>query len=167
MAGVTEKAAGYGLLASVVCAIAITPAVVLGLLSTWWVLTGGPWQPEAVTLPEAAATRDLGEAARLIGLGQDPSTPGVVRTGMVFTDREAWVTPLEAAVAIKRADMVEMLVSYGARTDPATLDVLRCWERQHDDEDVRDVLEQLAAATPEPTCDRVNLSFDRPEARNP
>lgn len=110
------------------------------------------WYVEPVTLPEAAALRDNGEVMRLIGLGADPNEAGTVRAG--FAHREAQVlTPLEAAVAIRRADMVEVLLENGAVMDATTWTRLTCFAGVVEAGDVRTLLEQRRPKDASATCE--------------
>ncbi len=110
------------------------------------------WYVEPVTLPEAAALRDNGEVMRLIGLGADPNEAGTVRAG--FAHREAQVlTPLEAAVAIRRADMVEVLLENGAVMDVATWTRLICFADVVEAGDVRALLEQRRPQDASASCE--------------
>ena len=56
------------------------PCIALAAVSAWWFagarLGGGLWPPDEVTLSEAIAARNNGEALRLIENGVDPNAPG-------------------------------------------------------------------------------------------
>ena len=99
------------------------------------------WYVEPVTLPEAAALRDNGEVMRLIGLGADPNKAGPVRPNFAHNDAQV-LTPLEAAVGIRRADMVELLLENGANMDAATWTRLICFADVVKAGDVRALLEE-------------------------
>ena len=140
-----------------VLAVAI-PCVVFAALSGWW--TVAPlWPPDNVTLPEAIATRNNGEALRLIALGADPNATARVRGGLLVNGRDVIVTPVEAAVGAQRADSLRQLLSYGAVIDDGERLVLRCYERTRRDSGVRDILD--AGATGEPDCSGITLPADR------
>ena len=96
------------------CAITLG-AVLFGGMPAFW--TGG-----ALTLSEAAALRDQGEVARQIEAGADPNREYDLRPGVLAIDR---AFPLEAAVAARRAEIVNVLMREGA-----TLDESR-WRRLH------------------------------------
>jgi hypothetical protein len=139
-------------------AFVMLPCLVFTALSAWW--TVAPlWPPDDVTLPEAIATRNNGEALRLIAEGADPNAPGRVRDGLLVNGRDVIVTPVEAAVGAQRADALRQLLSYGAAIDDRERRVLRCYERTRPDAGVREVLE--AGATAEPDCTGVTLPIDR------
>jgi hypothetical protein len=144
--------------------VASIPAVGLalfGLVATIEPIWGaGVWPPDDVTLAEAAATRNMGEAARLIGLGHDPNRRERVRAGML-ADGELHLTPLEAAVWVKRRDVVQLLIESGAVTEGEELAVLRCLADRNQDGETGDFLRSLSPA-PWPECERVHL----PTARN-
>ena len=116
------------------------------------------WYVEPVTLPEAAALRDNGEVMRLIGLGADPNKAGTVRPN--FAHNEAQVlTPLEAAVGIQRADMVELLLESGARLDAATWTRLICFADVVKAGDVRALLEERRPQDASAMCDGVRTPW--------
>jgi hypothetical protein len=72
------------------------------------------WQIEPLNLAEAAALRDGGEVARLLGAGADPTVAYTVRRGFL-RPRAMTVTPLEAARAAGRPDIEALLIEAGAR----------------------------------------------------
>jgi hypothetical protein len=80
------------------------------------------WQGGSLTLSEAAALRDQGEVARLIEAGADPDSEYPLRPDVIATRR---ATPLEAAVAARRAEIVNLLMREGATMDE------RSWRRLH------------------------------------
>jgi hypothetical protein len=109
------------------------------------------WQVEPLTLPEAAALRDNGEVVRLIDLGEDPNNAGPVRPNFLRNDAQV-VTPLEAAVGARRADMVELLFENGAVMDAAMWTRLVCFAEVVDAGDVRMVLEPRRPADASDHC---------------
>jgi hypothetical protein len=133
------------------------------ILSLSWTLGAlgghGLWPADEVTLPEAIATRNSAEAARLIGLGQDPNARGRVRAGML-AGHDIRVTPLEAAVWVRDAALVRMLLAYGAVADRNELRVLRCMD---DAVGRRETHEVLAGLSPEPwpMCNEVQIPVER------
>jgi hypothetical protein len=134
------------------------PCVVFAVLSGWW--TVAPlWPPDDVTLPEAIATRNNGEALRLISQGADPNAAARVPDGLLVNGRDVIVTPVEAAVGAQRADSLRQLLSYGAVIDDRERLVLRCYERTRRDAGVRDILD--AGAAGEPDCSGITLPVDR------
>ena len=138
--------------------VVMVPCLVLAALSAWW--TVAPlWPPDDVTLSEAIATRNNGEALRLIAEGASPNAPGRVRDGLLVNGRAVIVTPVEAAVGAQRADALRQLLSYGAVIDDRERLVLRCYERTRREGAVRDLLE--AGTTAEPDCTGVILPVDR------
>lgn len=116
------------------------------------------WHVEPLTLPEAAALHDNGEVMRLIGLGADPDKAGTVRAD--FVDNEARVlTPLEAAVAAGRADVVELLLDNGAAIDDRIWIRLVCFADVVDAPDVRTALEERRPAAAAAACDGVQTPW--------
>jgi hypothetical protein len=116
------------------------------------------WHVEPVTLPEAAALRDNAEAMRLIGLGADPNRAGLVRANFAH-NKAQMLTPLEAAVGIRRADMVELLLENGARMDGETWTRLICFADVVDAGDVRALLEQRRPPGAAATCEGVQTPW--------
>ena len=138
--------------------LVMLPCVVFAALSAWW--TVAPlWPPDDVTLPEAIATRNNGEALRLIASGSDPNAAARVRDGLLVNGRDVIVTPVEAAVGAQRADSLRQLLSYGAVIDDRERLVLRCYEHARRDAGVRDILD--AGAAGEADCSGITLPVDR------
>jgi hypothetical protein len=84
------------------------------LVVVGWVVGAAPfWPVTNVTLSEAAALKDAGEVVRLITREHhDPNRAWPIREGVLGPARE--MTPLEAAVTIRRLQMVRVLLRYGA-----------------------------------------------------
>ena len=148
-----------GLFAAVLC----LPGAVL-IVATAAMLLGLPfgadplWRVEPLTLPEAAALRDNGEVVRLIDLGEDPNKAGPVRPNFLRNDAQV-VTPLEAAVGARRADMVELLLENGAVMDAAMWTRLMCFAQVVDAGDVRALIEPRRPAQASETCDGVQTPW--------
>ena len=93
------------------------------------------WALPAMTLSEAAATRDAGEVVRLIEIqGRDPNASYPVRDGVL--GRATMVTPVEAAVIVKRAEMVRLLYKHGASPRDEERQRLACLARTNGAGDV-------------------------------
>jgi hypothetical protein len=116
------------------------------------------WHVEPVSLPEASALRDNGEAMRLIGLGADPSEAGAVRKDLAHNE-EFVLTPLEAAVSIERVDMVELLLENGARMDATTWMRLICFADLLNAGEVRVFLEQRRPQDASASCEGVSTPW--------
>lgn len=84
------------------------------------------WPNTDLNLSEAAAVRDHAEVVWLIESGENPNTRRPVRPGLVQNDTEVEATPLEAAISIRRAELVSLLFERGARPSPADWLRLRC-----------------------------------------
>ena len=102
-----------------VCALAIAaPLLVTFAASTWitvgWASGAAPfWRDPNLTMSEAAALSNAGEIVRLITVQrQDPNRAWPVREGILGAAQT--LTPLEAAVAIRRAELIPVLLHYGA-----------------------------------------------------
>jgi len=94
---------------------AVFGAAVFGSTPAFW--QGGP-----LTLAEAAALRDQGEVARLVEGGDDPNREYELRPGVLAIER---ATPLEAAVAARRAEIINVLMHEGATLNETD------WRRLH------------------------------------
>ena len=114
--------------------------------------------PSDLTLSEAAALRDGLEITRLIRLGANPNARASVRRDIIrSTPLE--LTPLEAAVAIRRADVMALLVREGARIDVASYPVLQCLAEFQKAGEVIDYLEKAAPAAAPVDCSTVTLPW--------
>lgn len=102
--------------------IAMMPAALLALtrvvflvLAMWGVHPF--WLPQPLNLAEAAALRDSGEVARLLSEGSDPNATYSVRRGVV-RDYRMEMTPMAAAMAARRDEIVQLLIAGGATPNP-------------------------------------------------
>ena len=110
------------------------------------------WTEQPVNVSEAAALRDAATVVNLIHRGVDPSRPYPVPAGRLF-DRAITVTPLEAAVAARRPEVVDAILS--ARSlDAAGWTAAVCLARSVPDEDIGQVVaaHQPEGAAPEVDC---------------
>jgi hypothetical protein len=99
--------------------VAMVPAALLALarvlflvLAVWDVHPF--WMSEPLNLAEAAALRDRGEVARLLAEGEDPNATYRVRRGFV-RDHAVEMTPMAAATAARRDEIVQLLLDGGAK----------------------------------------------------
>ncbi len=116
---------------------------VVGLWAFAWNNAGAwTWPPDEVTLPEAVATANYAEVARLLEGGEDPNPPANVRAGLLGRTA-VHVTPLEASVWGRNARILQMLIDGGAVVGPTGLGVLRCLNEEHDNRDVRNLLNAM------------------------
>jgi hypothetical protein len=102
------------------------------------------WQGGSLTLSEAAALRDQGVVARLIEAGADPDREYPLRPDVIATDR---ATPLEAAVAARRAEIVNLLMNEGATMDERSWRHLHCLAVDSGAGDVVDAIDAHRPAT--------------------
>ena len=116
------------------------------------------WAVEPVTLSEAAALRDNGEVVRLIESGGDVNARSAVRAD-VFSDDILEMTPLEAAVAGERADMVELLFDQGARPEATQWTRLMCFATSVEADDVRALLKPQRPEGASESCDGVAIGW--------
>jgi hypothetical protein len=99
-------------------------SIVVGALVGW-----KPFWPEpAMNVSEAAGVSNAGEVVRLIVVeGQDPNRAWPVRAGMLGS-APVTLTPLDAAIVIRREELVPLLVRHGVRLpeSPAERTALIC-----------------------------------------
>ncbi len=116
--------------AQVAAAGAAVPGFVLAILSVVALVMAvfgryPMWPHDELTLAEAAGTREEAEVTRLIEQGQDLDARYTVRSGLVL-EREARLTPLEAAVLNDDPVIARQLMARGAALDGDTAMALRC-----------------------------------------
>ncbi len=111
-----------------------------------------------MTLAEAAALHDDGEIVRLIRSGADPNKADTVRRGFVHNEAQI-LTPLEAAVGARRADIVELLLESGASLDAATRTRLLCFADVVDAGDVSALLETRRPEDGQVMCESVETPW--------
>jgi hypothetical protein len=144
--------------------IALALPGTLLILATAVMLLGLPvgidplWRVEPMTLAEAAALRDNGEVVRLIYGGEDPNTRGTVRAELVHNNAQV-VTPLEAAVAIDRPDMLQTLLENGAVLDATTWTHLMCFAVSTEADEAIEFLERRRPAEASSVCDDVRTPW--------
>ena len=100
--------------------------------------------PGGLTLPEAAGLRDPLAIEGQIRGGADPNARARVRPDIIRST-PLDVTPLEAAVGIRRLDVVQLLVRHGARVDAETFPVLSCFAAR---ERATEIVEYLETRRP-------------------
>ncbi len=114
------------------------------------------WRTRDLNLSEAAALHDAGEVVRLIELGHDPGRAAVVGAGLIV--EEPWVlTPLEAAVAEDRPEIVDLLLRHGAPLEPATWTRLRCFAGTVEAEEAAAMLDAVRPPASGERCDGVAI----------
>ena len=121
-------------------------------------LVGGPrLEPRpALTLAEAAALHDEAEILRLVRAGADPNLPVSVRPG-VLRSIGYTMTPLEAAIAERRVEILELLVELGAVVDTRNFASLWCFAQTRNDTDVSAFLEARVPQHPAVDCANVKI----------
>jgi hypothetical protein len=103
--------------------VTTAPLLVTLAASTWiavgWAIGASPfWRDPGLTMSEAAALSNAGEIVRLITVERrDPNRAWPVREGILGAAQT--LTPLEAAVAIRRAELFPVLLQYGATVPSA------------------------------------------------
>ena len=116
---------------------AICVAAMFEWTPTFW--RGGP-----LTLAEAAALRDQAEVARLIEAGADPNAEYPLRPDVLSVNR---ATPLEAAVAARRPEIVSLLRLEGATLDGPGWHRLHCLAVEIGEVDVINAVDTYRPAT--------------------
>lgn len=125
---------------------AAAPAVVIACLDAaamaGAVVGNHPWWPDYhLNLSEAAAVRDHAEVVRLIEGGEDPNVRRPVRPGLMGNESDVDATPLEAAISIRRLELIRLLFDIGSRPSPEQWRRLRCAAETLDYGDVVGVLD--------------------------
>jgi hypothetical protein len=142
--------------------IAIAPLLLAFLGSAWavvgWASGASPfWSDPMMSISEAAALGNAGEVVRLIEIEhQDPNRAWPVREGILGAART--VTPLEAAVSIRRAQMVQVLLREGATlADAPARTALICRAADSGASDVVELLLKTAdGSDPRANCPRAS-----------
>jgi hypothetical protein len=120
--------------------------------------TGQPliWPAHDLTLSEAIGSRDAGEAIRLMEDGASPDirypTYDIFKQGQHIP-----LTPLEAAIATRRADLFNLLLTYGARIDAQSARPLTCFARQEGADTIAATLQERFG--PQDACDGITLPW--------
>ncbi len=143
-------------------ALAIPPvALALAFAS---VLSGvGParegfWRIDTITVTEAAALRDPAALFQHVRAGADLNRRYPVRP-RVLGGEETSATPLEAATATGHAEIVSLLLEWGARPDADQLAVVFCLAERSRAPEIVHLLEQRSGVHPPADCGRVRLPF--------
>jgi hypothetical protein len=127
------------LIAGLVTIGVAAPAAVVGVLSLVGVVSSvaganPDWAAQSVNLTEAAALRDQATVAQRIARGEDAHARHLVRPDLVLNE-PATMTPFEAAIAVDRPEIAQLLLWSGYRIDAAEWRQLRCLAQleKHDD----------------------------------
>jgi hypothetical protein len=114
------------------------------------------WRGGSLTLSEAAALHDQGELVRMIAAGSDPNAVYPLRPGVLAVRS---LTPLEAAVGARRAEMVDLLVLHGATVDAPTWLRLHCFAIGTGAADVVATLDRHKPADATASCEGISTPF--------
>ena len=114
------------------------------------------WRGGSLNLAEAAALRDAGEVVRQITAGADPNASYPLRRGILAAPS---LTPLEAAVGARRAEIVELLMAHGAKVDLAGWRRLNCFAQKTGATDVVATLDHVAPAAAPASCEGISTPF--------
>ena len=153
------------LIAAVGVAAAALPALVVGLLSLAAVVSSAVganpnWPKDAVNMTEAAALRDQGTVASLIARGEDPHARRELPADLVLNER-AELTPFEAAIALGRAEIAELLFWSGYTAGPAEWRQLRCLARLEQDDEIGALLDAHRPPEASQDCEGVTRPWTR------
>ena len=126
------------------------PGVVLGLLSALMMaaalLGSHPlWEEHPLNMAEAAALRDPATVLLLLERGENPAERRPIRAGVLF-DRPMLLTPLEAAIAARRPEVVELLLTAPKAAAPVDWLYAHCLAVSVDDSDIQRVVHTHADA---------------------
>ena len=92
----------------------LVPVCLAAYVVAGWVGHQVPfWATPDLTLTEAVLVRDGAEALRLIRAGRDPNRAWPVRADLSDNNRDEMMTPIEAAVTIRRVEIVRLLIAHG------------------------------------------------------
>lgn len=91
--------------------------------------------PADLTMSEAAVIRDEAELLRQMRHGASPDIEYAVRRGML-SEQDYILTPLEAAIAARHAEVVQVLVDNGTKLTDANLPRLVCLARLNEATDI-------------------------------
>jgi len=91
--------------------------------------------PADLTMSEAAVLRDEAELLRQIRHGAAPDVAYTIRRGML-SDQDYILPPLEAAIAARHAEVVQVLVDNGTKLTDANLPRLVCLARLNEATDI-------------------------------
>jgi hypothetical protein len=124
-----------------------TIVVLLSLGSALLALSGTHplWTPEGVNMSEAAALRDAATVVALLRAGESADERRAVRAGIV-SRHQVSLTPLEAAIAARRPEVVEVILWAGPRLDDGAWRHARCLAALSSDEELGPVVERYRPA---------------------
>jgi hypothetical protein len=128
-------------------AVVVLPAALLGVMTAGMLLRAlfgvhPLWHADPVNLSEAAALRDQATVVQMIRRGEDPYLRREVRADLIFNDRTE-LTPLEAAIASGRAEIVEIILRSAPPPDPAVWNRVRCLAKLEGEGDFGVVLDRF------------------------
>ena len=144
-------------------AIPLVGAALPGIVLTAWsalLMLGAAigshpvWRVEPLNLSEAAAMRDEATVVQLIANGDDPYARRQVRADLLFNDRVE-LTPIEAAIAGGRTEIVEIILFSSLRPAPAEWTRLRCLSDLEGARNINDVLDRYRPESATLACDGV------------
>ena len=136
-------------------ALALTSLVLLVAAA---VHRGPLWSDRPINVSEAAATRDRATMIRLIDEGSDPTKAYPVPPGIVSA-RLQYLTPLEAAIAARRSEVVDLLLWRMEIRDDSVLTRAWCLARHTKADDVVRTVEHYRIDAGEPDWSQTSLPW--------
>jgi hypothetical protein len=94
------------------------------------------WQVPDFNLSEAAGSRDAATVALLISRGDDPNRGYPVRRGVISARGYDAMTPMDAAFAARRLEIMHLLLRRGGVVDEARRVAYVCRSRTLGDDDI-------------------------------
>jgi hypothetical protein len=112
---------------------------------------GVRWPAYELNLAEAVAVRDTAEVVRQLEAGADPNLRQPVRPGLLGS-AAVEALPLEAAVSIRRPELVAVLRQRGAEAGPDTWRRLTCFAQREGFGEIVAALSPYRPGDAEPAC---------------
>ena len=144
------------LLAALLAAPVVLTAMGVSAVEIWRSRDpGAPLFTAAATSSYADAVErnaDLSHVYEFIRAGQDPNALIRVRHPTLTDGRSVLVSPLLWAVAMRRGDVVLMLLSFGARMDRASDRMSACLADALGNPELADLLRRYGQASPADQC---------------
>jgi hypothetical protein len=114
----------------------------------------GGWPSGQFNLVEATAMRDAGEVQRQLWRGASATAPQRVRGRVVRRSKDLWLTPMEAAIMIRRADLATLLLANGAVRSAEEGIRLLCLAEQQGAPDIVRLIQHGWENWPGPACSK-------------
>jgi hypothetical protein len=121
--------------------VAALPPLALACLTVVMLILGAlgrhpMWHVPELNLSEAAGARDAASVVLLISRGEDPDLARPVRAGVIDPRHYEAMTPIEAALDARRAEIIDLLLRHGAVLDEAHRVEYACKAKARGDGDI-------------------------------